>query len=39
MYVLADTLGRKKISDAQQYVLNELKVQYDVPIKFITDEV
>lgn len=39
VYVLADTLGRKKISDAQQYVLNELKAHYNVPIKFITDEV
>lgn len=39
IYVLADTLGHKKISDAQFHVLNELKAQYGVPIKFVNDEV
>lgn len=39
VYVLMDTLGHKKISDAQQYVLNELQANLKVPVKFITNEV
>lgn len=40
IYVLADTLGHEKISDAQKFMLSELQRQYDVPIKFLqSDEV
>lgn len=38
IYVLADTLGHNKISDAQQFMLNELKRTYDVPIKFLNND-
>lgn len=40
IYVLADTLGHNKISDAQKFLLNELQRTYDVPIKILnSDEV
>lgn len=37
VYVLADTLGHQKVSDAQKFVLNELQANLEVPIKFIED--
>lgn len=37
VYVLADTLGHPKVSDAQIFVLNELKAKFNVPIKFLKD--
>lgn len=37
VYVLADTLGHPKVSDAQKFVLNELQANLQVPIKIIED--